>query len=74
MLRTGNTGAGPCTCTFAGVSRRLLHGPSFLSGTDRIEVCAGKTIVRMSQYIIVAFGCFMGVMAIILLEIGLNLG
>lgn len=28
----------------------------------------------MSQYIIVAFGCFMGVMAIILLEIGLNLG
>ncbi len=38
---------------------------------DRI---AGKTIVRMSQYIIVAFGCFMGVMAIILLEIGLNLG
>ena len=37
-------------------------------------MCAGKTIVRMSQYIIVAFGCFMGVMAIILLEIGLNLG
>ena len=30
--------------------------------------------MRMSQYIIVAFGCFMGVMAIILLEIGLNLG
>ncbi|CAK0787068.1 hypothetical protein CVIRNUC_010284 [Coccomyxa viridis] len=34
----------------------------------------GKTIVRMSQYIICAFGCFMGVMAIILLEIGLSLG
>ena len=36
--------------------------------------CTGKTIVRMSQYIICAFGCFMGVMAIILLEIGLSLG
>ena len=40
----------------------------------RYMPCTGKTIVRMSQYIICAFGCFMGVMAIILLEIGLSLG
>jgi len=44
------------------------------SGPDRRSCCAGKTIVRMSQYIILAFGLFMGVMAIILLEIGLSLG
>ena len=59
----------PCGCIC-----RLLRRPSCLSGTHGLDACAGKTIVRMSQYIIVAFGCFMGVMAIILLEIGLNLG
>ena len=31
-------------------------------------------IMRMSQVIICFFGCFMGVMAIILLEIGISLG
>lgn len=46
-----------------------------LDGSEYGGDCiAGKTIVRMSQYIIVGFGFFMGVMAIILLEIGLNLG
>jgi hypothetical protein len=31
-------------------------------------------IMRISQVIIVVFGCFMGVMAIILLEINISLG
>ena len=34
----------------------------------------GHQIMRMSQYIIVGFGLFMGILAIVLLEIGLSLG
>lgn len=34
----------------------------------------GKQIIRFSRFVIVGFGLFMGVLAIILLEIGLSLG
>ena len=34
----------------------------------------GKDIIRVSRYSIVGFGCFMGVLAIVLFEIGLSLG
>ncbi len=37
-------------------------------------VSAGAAIMRISQVVIVCFGCFMGVMAIILLEINISLG
>lgn len=35
---------------------------------------AGNTIMRISQVIICAFGIFMGVLAIVLLEINVSLG
>jgi hypothetical protein len=35
---------------------------------------AGQRIMRISQVIIVIFGCLMGVLAIILLEINISLG
>lgn len=34
----------------------------------------GKDIIRVSRYVIVGFGLFMGVLAIILFKIGLSLG
>ena len=36
--------------------------------------CTGHLIMRISQVVIMVFGCFMGVMAIILLEINISLG
>ena len=51
--------------------------PSHLSNPCSTYInpkATGKDIIRMSRYMIVGFGLFMGVLAIILFKIGLSLG
>ncbi len=54
------------------------HLPAYLPPNPRSTYinpkASGKDIIRVSRYVIVGFGLFMGVLAIILFKIGLSLG